>query len=222
VTSYRIVTRLLITYQGWSYDIVGCNYDRVVIYKETWRWITSTLSHVSFLHLVLNMYSLWNMRWMEQAFTSFVYFMWSILIAFLSTFVTLCIYYLQLLFFQREQVRYIYMVGYSAVLFGLLVIASQHMKVSNVVLFGIFEIPPSWLPFVSMGLVTLLVPEASVVGHSSGIFLGQVHIEKLFWYNLFNFFKFSHRLERRLLGSVAMVLDLVVRNSNYHHDSFCF
>jgi len=222
VTSYRIVTRLLITYQGWSYDIVGCNYDRVVIYKETWRWIASTLSHVSFLHLVLNMYSLWNMRWMEQAFTSFVYFMWSILIAFLSTFVTLCIYYLQLLFFQREQVRYIYMVGYSAVLFGLLVIASQHMKVSNVVLFGIFEIPPSWLPFVSMGLVTLLVPEASVVGHSSGIFLGQVHIEKLFWYNLFNFFKFSHRLERRLLGSVAMVLDLVVRNSNYHHDSFCF
>jgi membrane associated rhomboid family serine protease len=172
VTSYRIVTRLLITYQGWSYDIVGCNYDRVVIYKETWRWIASTLSHVSFLHLVLNMYSLWNMRWMEQAFTSFVYFMWSILIAFLSTFVTLCIYYLQLLFFQREQVRYIYMVGYSAVLFGLLVIASQHMKVSNVVLFGIFEIPPSWLPFVSMGLVTLLVPEASVVGHSSGIFLG--------------------------------------------------
>jgi len=54
-----VITWLLITYQGWSYDIVGCNYDRVVIYKETWRWITSTLSHVSFLHLVLNMYSLW-------------------------------------------------------------------------------------------------------------------------------------------------------------------
>ncbi|GJQ14658.1 hypothetical protein GpartN1_g6449.t1 [Galdieria partita] len=166
-----VVVWLLITHKGWSYYDVGCNYDRVLVDKETWRWISSTLSHISWMHLVLNMYSLWNLRWMEQRFTCSVYLIWNILIAFLSTCVTLFINLLQLwVGFHTEQVRQVYLVGYSAVLFGLFAIASQH--VTSIVLLGDILIAPIWIPFISLGVVTLLVPEASFVGHCSGIFIG--------------------------------------------------
>lgn len=99
---------------------------------------------------------------MEQRFTSLTYFLWSILIAFLSTLITLSIQYLQLICTRREQVRYVYMVGYSAVLFGLFAIASQHME--SIVLLNSLCISPTWIPFISLGVVTLFVPEASLIG----------------------------------------------------------
>ncbi|GJD12684.1 RHOMBOID-like protein 13 [Galdieria sulphuraria] len=144
----------------------------VITYKETWRWISSTLSHISLMHLILNMYSLWNLSWMEQRLGSLVYLTWNVVIAFLSTCVTLFINYLQLTVFHSEQVRHVYLVGYSAVLFGLFVIASQHIKVARIWILDEVLISPIWIPFISLGVVTLLVPEASFVGHCSGILIG--------------------------------------------------
>ncbi|EME29113.1 hypothetical protein Gasu_35020 isoform 1 [Galdieria sulphuraria] len=172
VIAICIIVWLVITYKGWSYYDVGCNYDCVIVDKETWRWISSTLSHISLMHLILNMYSLWNLSWMEQRLGSLVYLTWNVVIAFLSTCVTLFINYLQLTVFHSEQVRHVYLVGYSAVLFGLFVIASQHIKVARIWILDEVLISPIWIPFISLGVVTLLVPEASFVGHCSGILIG--------------------------------------------------
>eukprot|EP00871_Galdieria_phlegrea_P004823 jgi/Galph1/5341/GphlegSOOS_G3940.1 len=118
---------IVIHIEEWSFDDVGLNYEKVVEEKETWRWITASLSHISFLHLLMNVYSLWTLRIVEEEFSSFVYFQWSLLIAVLSSVVTLFIYFILLVFFQQEHVRYIYMIGYSAVIFGILTIASQRL-----------------------------------------------------------------------------------------------
>ena len=47
-------------HSGLGYDEVGMSYSKVIGQRQYWRCITATFSHVSLLHLLFNMSSLWQ------------------------------------------------------------------------------------------------------------------------------------------------------------------
>ena len=53
-------------HSGLGYDEVGMSYSKVVGQRQYWRCITATFSHVSLLHLLFNMSSLWSLGVVEQ------------------------------------------------------------------------------------------------------------------------------------------------------------
>lgn len=71
-----------------------------------------------------------------------------------------------------------YSLGYSCVVFGWMAIACEYMeKAGAQPTFLGFQMPGRLLPWVSLGLTQLIVPNASLVGHLSGIVIG----EAIFW-----------------------------------------
>mmetsp|Transcript_33066 Transcript_33066/g.55373 ORF Transcript_33066/g.55373 Transcript_33066/m.55373 type:complete len:98 (-) Transcript_33066:531-824(-) len=51
---------------GVSYSEVGLSYSAVVHNREYWRILTATFSHISILHLVFNVSSLWSLGFVES------------------------------------------------------------------------------------------------------------------------------------------------------------
>ena len=47
--------------RGLGYDDVGVSYRKAVRERQLWRCVTASFSHVSFLHLLFNMSSLWSL-----------------------------------------------------------------------------------------------------------------------------------------------------------------
>ena len=52
--------------RGLDHRAVGLCYSRVVEERETWRLITSTVSHVSPVHLLVNASSVYNLGALES------------------------------------------------------------------------------------------------------------------------------------------------------------
>ena len=71
VTSLVVATCAAITWylhaRGLGYDDVGMSYAAVVREKKYHRCVTASLSHVSVLHLLFNMSTLWSCGVVEAA-----------------------------------------------------------------------------------------------------------------------------------------------------------
>ena len=52
--------------KGLGYEEVGVSYAKVVRDREYWRCLTASFSHISPLHLLFNMSSLWSLGVEEQ------------------------------------------------------------------------------------------------------------------------------------------------------------
>ncbi|KAL0477959.1 hypothetical protein AKO1_005319, partial [Acrasis kona] len=160
-------------------DDVSFNYGRIVENFEIWRMVSSTFTHYGILHIIFNMTSLWSYR-MAETIGDAYYVKNSFLLMIISFGFMLGCYKLLISKMGREEYRNVNAVGYSCILFGWMTIVS--FKNPNGTVF--FGIPMYLMPFVSLVFTSLIFPQASFLGHLSGIFGGvMIHYNLFIWYH---------------------------------------
>lgn len=167
---------LIIQRRNVGYSDVGLSYESVVSQGQHWRIITSAFSHISFLHLVFNMSALWSLGVVESAKdynlgTSY-YLQYSIILVLLSGLMVLGMYHVLVTRFKIEYYRRVTAVGYSCVVFGWMTILAVRQPSLKLNLFGLLNLPISFAPFESLVFTSIIVPQASFLGHLSGILVG--------------------------------------------------
>lgn len=158
-----------------TYSDVGLNYE-TAIDGHHWRIITSAFSHISIIHLVFNMSALWSLGSVEQLSEfglGFSYYLhYSLVLIVLSGLLVLGSYHVLINRFKFEYFRRVTAVGYSCVVFGWMTILSVKLPSSKLNLFGFLSLPISFAPFESLIFTSIIVPQASFLGHLSGIIVG--------------------------------------------------
>mmetsp|Transcript_31999 Transcript_31999/g.51683 ORF Transcript_31999/g.51683 Transcript_31999/m.51683 type:complete len:267 (-) Transcript_31999:552-1352(-) len=156
--------------KGLGYEDVGINLERI-LRGEWWRMLTSSLTHISLLHLLFNMSSTWNLGFLEVYLGPWIYIKYSLILLFLSSLLTVGVYYVLADRFHMERYLRVYAVGYSCVVFGWMTISAILQPTSVLNFFGL-QLPISYAPFGSLILTSILVPQASFLGHLAGIIIG--------------------------------------------------
>ncbi|KAG5530752.1 hypothetical protein RHGRI_025652 [Rhododendron griersonianum] len=158
-----------------GYSHVGLSYETAVE-GHHWRIITSAFSHISILHLVFNMSALWSLGVVEQLGPMGLgvefYLHYTLVLVVLSGLLVLGAYHVLISKFKIEYFRRVTAVGYSCVVFGWMTILSAKQPSSKLNLFGLLSLPISFAPFESLIFTSIIVPQASFVGHLSGIIVG--------------------------------------------------
>ncbi|KAA6418218.1 MAG: rhomboid 2-like protein [Trebouxia sp. A1-2] len=178
----RPVTSILITlctsvwawlnHRHLGYQDVGLSHDLVIHNRQFWRIVTSQLSHVDYIHLLFNMTSLWSLGGFEQGGqNSIVVLQQSPWLLVGSGLICLAIYHAAVYFFHKEHYRHVTAVGYSAVIFGWMALLSAR-GISNFSIFGMVQLPMSLAPFGALVITSVIIPQASFIGHLSGILMG--------------------------------------------------
>ncbi|KAJ6859974.1 hypothetical protein NC651_036333 [Populus alba x Populus x berolinensis] len=141
-----------------------------------WRIITSAFSHISVIHLVFNMSALWSLGVVEQlghiGLGMAYYLHYTLVLVVLSGALVLGMYHILIQRFKLEYFRRVTAVGYSCVVFGWMTILSVKQPSSKLDLFGFLSLPISFAPFESLIFTSIIVPQASFLGHLSGIVVG--------------------------------------------------
>ncbi|VVB06258.1 unnamed protein product [Arabis nemorensis] len=158
-----------------GYSQVGLSYE-TAIEGHYWRMITSAFSHISVLHLVFNMSALWSLGVVEQlghlGLGTAYYLHYTLVLVVFSGVLVIGIYHLLIGRFKIDYFRRVTAVGYSCVVFGWMTILSVKQPSSKLDLFGLLSLPISFAPFESLIFTSIIVPQASFLGHLSGILVG--------------------------------------------------
>lgn len=164
---------LYIQKRGVGYGDVGISYDAVAAEGQHWRLASAAMSHISFLHLVFNMSALWGLGGAEAALGPVAYLRNTLLLLLLSGLLALAMYHVLIVRFRLDHFKRVTAVGYSGVVFGwMTVLAVRQPSFRLPLLGGALSLPISLAPFESLALTSLLVPQASFVGHLGGILAG--------------------------------------------------
>ncbi|KAE8685393.1 receptor-like protein 12-like [Hibiscus syriacus] len=157
-----------------GYQHVGLSYE-TALEGQYWRVITSAFSHIS-VHLVFNMSALWSLGVVEQlghlGLGVAYYLHYTLVLVVVSGLLVLGMYHLLIQRFKIEYFRRVTVVGYSCVVFGWMTVLSVKQPSSKLDLFGFLSLPISFAPFESLIFTWIIVPQASFVGHLSGIIVG--------------------------------------------------
>ncbi|ESW03934.1 hypothetical protein PHAVU_011G053600 [Phaseolus vulgaris] len=158
-----------------GYSHVGLSYETAVE-GHYWRIITSAFSHISVIHLVFNMSALWSLGVIEQlghlGLGVEYYLQYTLVLVIVSGVLVLAMYHMLIQRFKLEYFRRVTAVGYSCVVFGWMTILSVKQPSSKLDLFGFLSLPISFAPFESLIFTSIIVPQASFIGHLSGIVVG--------------------------------------------------
>ncbi|KAL0918884.1 hypothetical protein M5K25_010931 [Dendrobium thyrsiflorum] len=158
-----------------GYSQVGLSYE-TAIEGQHWRIITSAFSHVSVLHLVFNMSALWSLGVVEQlghiGLGVEFYLQYTLVLLILSGILVLVVYHVLIQKLKLEYFRRVTAVGYSCVVFGWMTILAVKQPSTKLNLFGVLSLPISFAPFESLIFTSIIVPQASFIGHLSGIIVG--------------------------------------------------
>ncbi|KAH7292484.1 hypothetical protein KP509_29G070900 [Ceratopteris richardii] len=142
---------------------------------EVYRIYTSTLFHVSILHLVFNMLALVPIgSGLERILGSVRYFHVLFLIA-------TCNGILHLLFALLAAHNPVHpyshfmnecSIGFSGMIFAMIVMETSLSGVQHRSIFGFFNVPAKWYAWILLILFQLLMPNVSLLGHLCGILSG--------------------------------------------------
>lgn len=173
-TSVTLLVNVLVWLYLWNfhygYAAVGFNYTKVVREGHVWRCVTSSFSHVSALHLVFNMVSLVQLAPLETALGSLEYVKAVFVLLAVSNALVLLFSHLLITYARMERYLSSYALGYSCVVFGLMTV--QYQRTGDTFSFFGAALPSTLLPFFYLAATQVLVPQASFVGHLSGILGG--------------------------------------------------
>uniref|UniRef100_A0A0D6R0D8 Peptidase S54 rhomboid domain-containing protein n=1 Tax=Araucaria cunninghamii TaxID=56994 RepID=A0A0D6R0D8_ARACU len=158
-----------------GYGDVGLNYE-AAMEGQHWRFITSAFSHISVIHLVFNMSALWSLGIVESlghmGLGVQFYLQYTLVLVVLSGLLVIGIYHVLIQRFKIDYFRRVTAVGYSCVVFGWMTILAVKQPSSKLDLFGVLSLPISFAPFESLVFTSIIVPQASFLGHLSGIIVG--------------------------------------------------
>ncbi|KAF4349850.1 hypothetical protein CsatB_026668 [Cannabis sativa] len=199
-----------------GYSHVGLSYENA-IEGHHWRIITSAFSHISILHLVFNMSALWSLGVVEKlgplGLGVEYYLHYTLVLVVLSGILVLGMYHVLIQRFKIEYFRRVTAVGYSCVVFGWMTILSVRQPSSKLDLFGFLSLPISFAPFESLIFTSIIVPQASFLGHLSGIIVGYAIAWGLI-HGMNNFWAIS------MLGWILLVFVFSLKRSGAYDFNF--
>lgn len=167
---------VLLQKKGVTYGDIGLSYEAAMGQGQHWRILTATMAHVSPLHLLLNMSALWSLRVVEKLedehMGSVYYLEYTVVLIITSGLLMLAMYHVLIFSFRLEYYKRVTAIGYSAVIFGWMTILAVKQPVGKLHIFGMIPLPVHLAPFESLIITSLIVPQASFIGHLAGILAG--------------------------------------------------
>jgi membrane associated rhomboid family serine protease len=164
--------------RGLGYDEVGVSYHKAVVERQYWRCLTASFSHVSGVHLLFNMSSLWSLGVVEQmgyrgdGWGSGWYVRYTLVMLVGTMVLVLAAYHALARWAKIERYERVTAVGYSCVVFGWMTVLSVKRPTHALSLLGFINLPVNLAPFGSLVFTSVIVPRASFVGHLAGILMG--------------------------------------------------
>ena len=143
--------------------------DRVIAQLELWRILTAAFTHGGPMHIIMNMITLVAVgKPIEDKLGSTPFIALVILIATLSG----IIYIILDLIAVYAGFNSYCAVGFSGVLFALVVLETKLEPQQNRSIFGFFTVPSNVYPWALLVLLQIMLPGISFLGHLSGILVG--------------------------------------------------
>jgi len=139
--------------------------------RELWRLFTSALVHVDIAHLSLNCTALLSVGPRLEADLGTVIFVCVLIFMAIASSVIYCI----LSTFSNKHTAGS-VVGFSAVLFALMPLSSSHRYDHRPINFGGISIPSQYRHWTELLRTQLLLPDASMLGHFSGLVAGYTFV----------------------------------------------
>ncbi|CAO2820241.1 unnamed protein product [Amaranthus hypochondriacus] len=155
----------------------------ILTHFQVYRIYTSILFHGSFLHVFFNMLALVPLgSELERIMGSVRLLYTTILLALSNAVLHLLI---ALLVSHNPFYPYMYLmdecaIGFSGILFSMIVIESSLSGVQSRSVFGLFNVPAKWYPWILLGVFQLLLTNVSLLGHLCGILSGFAYTYGLF------------------------------------------
>uniref|UniRef100_A0A7I4EAD2 UBA domain-containing protein n=1 Tax=Physcomitrium patens TaxID=3218 RepID=A0A7I4EAD2_PHYPA len=153
--------------------------DRVQVYRP----YTSIVFHASILHLVFNMLALAPIgSGLERILGSVRYLHVLFIMATSNALIEVVIAYLAAYnpVHPYPGLMYECGIGFSGVIFSMIVMETSLNPVQTRSVFGFFSVPAKWYPWALLVLFQLLMPRASLLGHLAGILSGFAYTYGLF------------------------------------------
>ncbi|KAI4348832.1 hypothetical protein L6164_009505 [Bauhinia variegata] len=174
---------LLVGYD--SFDEICFSASAVISRFQVYRIYTSILFHGSLLHVLFNMMALVPMGSELERIMGSVRLLYVIIL--LATSNAIFHVLIALLVAYNPFKPYEYLVnecaiGFSGVLFSMIVIETSLSGAQSRSVFGLFNVPAKWYPFILLVVFQLLMSNISFLGHLCGILSGFAYT-----YGLFNF-----------------------------------
>jgi membrane associated rhomboid family serine protease len=191
LNSLRFGTRFLLIFMIFLYILQFAVLDRnatgylsfcpklIIERGQVWRLITGTYLHGGVLHLLMNMMSFSFLGIsLESAIGTLSYFYHIIVFGIISGLVHVLIAYFMWLGGDSSEV-YGHAVGFSGVLFALIVIDIDLSGGDQRSVLGLFLVPCWAYPWVMLMLMSLLMPNVSFFGHLAGMVTGYLYKFKI-------------------------------------------
>eukprot|EP00040_Diaphanoeca_grandis_P030626 m.181429 g.181429 ORF g.181429 m.181429 type:complete len:345 (+) comp32065_c1_seq1:321-1355(+) len=153
---------------------------KTVAGMQVWRLLSHAFVHSSWLHLLLNMLSLIPFAPKIELHLGSLQFL-NVLVQFAvwSSLIYIFVTFIITILSDSSQLDTTCVVGFSGVLFGLMVVYIYKFSVKeSIKVFGLFSIPNTLAPWVCLLLFQLL-PNVSFLGHLSGIIVGYMFVGNL-------------------------------------------
>lgn len=142
------------------------------------RLILGQLFHATDMHLYFNMVSLlWKGNMLERKFKS-VYFAYLLAVFTVLTGLTLVgLNFIMSEVFGDRSYELQCAVGFSGVTFALKVLTTHYSPRGMHYALGFIPVPSKYIYWAELGLIQLMVPNASFTGHLAGILVGLLYIK---------------------------------------------
>ncbi|XP_047315392.1 rhomboid-like protein 15 isoform X2 [Impatiens glandulifera] len=174
---------LLVGYDSFA-EVCFSPFD-VTSHFQVYRIYTAILFHGSLIHVLFNMMALVPLGSELERIMGSVRFLYLIILlattnAIFHLFIALVVAHNPL--YSNEYLLNECAIGFSGVLFSMIVIETSLSGAQHRSVFGLFNIPAKWYPWILLAIFQLLMTNVSFLGHLCGILSGFAYT-----YGLFNF-----------------------------------
>jgi membrane associated rhomboid family serine protease len=175
IAFFCIVFWIYIKHKGWTPETFAIQYHRIMENKEYWRIFSGSLGHHHLLHLIFNITGFWSCRELEPT-RGTVFFLKIVWLLILGSAVLFLVFTAVIVRCGHDDYRYFYAYGFSGVVFGLMTFVTQLSPTVDWVLVPILEVhlPMNLAPYGALLITHLFIPQASFLGHVSGILTGHL------------------------------------------------